>query len=147
MFGAIFNNKWMTKLFGLLLPSIKTKIQLKYMNGSIGSGLIAQLQFNSLEVGKWYRASFRGYKDGAGAASSIGKLEARHNSLVIGETNIYGGWAGGSSASVIFKAEASILEFFFNSFSSGNMIGNGTKAQTYVAVEILKNYEETTDLT
>lgn len=145
--GPIFSNGWMTKLITLLTPTIKTKIQTKVLQASIsGTGVESDLSFNNLVVGKWYGISGRIYLAGSGSINIAYQFEdgasfteAYPNKDVSGQEE----WM--RTHNLKFQAQTAVMNFNVLGFTTGSMIGDGTRNRSYLQIEELPNHEETTD--
>ena len=120
-----------------------------------GTGVLSDLTFNNLVTGKFYRISgqFLQRDDASGWTDSNLNINVRHNSATIGNVNerTRSNSAGLESddktwhVNIIFEAAASSVTFDVTSSTNTQVIGDGTQAETYVTLEELNNYTETTD--
>lgn len=134
----------------------KNKIQTKILSADVTTdGVISDLTFNNLKVGKWYEVSGLVYflvKNG-GVDGNV-NFEAVHNS-----SNIYfinfnmsdgGSSSNNASTALSFKFQATATSLTFEASSNTTntaILGNGTLAETHVQIEERNDIIETTDFT
>lgn len=147
---STFSTGWLTKLKSLFG---KTYTQTKFTTGNHTTNAdIAQLQFNNLEIGKWYRIS------GTVAFSAISggpdNIDLNFFSGASGTGTRYGiltaglaanGQVDRKSPNIIFQAVSTNLYCLAASITSGNAIlGDSGNVGTKIQLEELPNHEETT---
>lgn len=134
-----FSDKWMTKLVEKLTPSIITTFQIKKLTSDINvTGVITDLTFNNLTVGKIYKLS----GSILGNTFGNGNINIIHNSLNIGNIRIFNMHID-NSFEYVFTASNSSVSFDMT-VAAGNVLGNGTISETFAMLEELPNYVQTT---
>lgn len=129
------------------------EFQIKTLNSNISAANadIADLRFNNLVVGKYYRLSGQTYLQ-SDAANGAATLTVSTDGTIISKSAHDQSSAGSGSftaagISVIFKAKASTLISAFSENNPGLMQGDGTTTWTYLILEELPNHKETSKWT
>lgn len=135
----------------------KNKIQTKILSANPGAtGVMSDLTFNNLVVGKIYKISGKIFhvENGLNLDDVESIVFIKNGSTVIdrsdqnirkpGSTNL-DEFRDTNHLNIKFKATDPTLTFEVNSLTNADIAGDGTKQQTYVQLEEVTDTEETTD--
>lgn len=109
-------------------------ITTKYLSSNVSTtGVMTDLTFSNLVVGKLYRVNLQAAMDVNGSADS-GKVSVLHNGNTIGRVSVdapTGGTGIQSGLTLDFVAEASTLTFVFDEGTNATLVGNGAASETF----------------
>lgn len=131
-------------------PRIKTRVQTRFLQSDFAAnGVMTDLTFDNLEAGKIYRVKFHQYRLGS---SSSYQVTVQNESQLLGvfddPPDNTAQFRRNKVFDRTFTAEAGTVTFTTSSHDPGESYqGNGTASETYVTLEELNSYEETTDFT
>jgi hypothetical protein len=133
----------------------KTKWQRKLLGTSITAttATLTDLTFNNLVVGKTYRATLQAYVSITGtSATEEGFVEIYHNSAALGTVVLRSDAVSDrhdlrASTSVIFTAAATTLTANYYESGTTTLVGGSLLSATWMQLEELGSYEETTAFT
>lgn len=133
------------------------KIQTKILSANVTSdGVVADLTFNNLVIGKWYEISGQvSLHVDSGASNTFVELRAVHDGIIIGRPYLLLQESVDTSEDIVkqaislkFLATDSTLTFEANSATASSFIdGDGSKAETYIQLEERNDLVETGDFT
>jgi hypothetical protein len=132
----------------------KTKWQVRILPGNISSNTtdISSLRFINLVVGRTYKLAMQMDTSLTNNNFRTATLAAIHNGVTIAKVRSGSANTGnevnyGMGTTVNFTASATTLTFNAFFTNPGSILGDGTRAATFVMLEELPNHEETTQWT
>lgn len=136
-----------------LLP--KHKYQIRYLQDDCSSNTDSNfndIAFSNLTVGKYYRVGgIIRYRSNMGATDNNIEMYLNHNGNVITrieDSDDRTNNVGTIGVNVLLQAEATTLTWDGGSLSGNSYIdGDGTREQTWISLEELEYYEETSEFT
>jgi hypothetical protein len=132
----------------------KTKWQVRILPSHISGNTtdISSLRFINLVVGRTYKLSMQMDTSLPNNTFRTATLAAIHNGVTIAKVRSGSASTGnevnyGMGTTVNFTASATTLTFNASFINPGFILGDGTRAATFVMLEELPNHEETTQWT
>lgn len=135
---------------------IETKNQTKILSTNVSgtNTFVTELQFNNLEIGKFYRVSGNYYTAIPTGDTSQGMFfidGTNFGDRVVGRVHISSDPADGGSHwctpfSWVFQmTDSTTLKVYSSATTSATIYGDGTRQLTFATLEELPNHVETTD--